>query len=128
MRELKPGFVVGSYRVVRALGEGGMGAVYEVEHVTLGVHYALKTFTLEKSHAELFRKRFLAASLTASPAASHRLWAWAAGLAAVLGVAVGAYFLLSPPGKKAARPAQTTAHVEDVAWLDQAFAVPGDAR
>ena len=52
MQELKPGFVVGSYRVVRALGAGGMGAVYEVEHVTLGVRYALKTFTLEKGHAE----------------------------------------------------------------------------
>ena len=52
MHELKPGFIVGSYRIVRALGEGGMGAVYEVEHVTLGVRYALKTFTLEKGHAE----------------------------------------------------------------------------
>ena len=60
MQELKPGLVIGSYRVVRPLGVGGMGAVYEVEHVTLGVHYALKTFTLEKGHAELFRKRFLA--------------------------------------------------------------------
>ena len=60
MQELKPGLVIASYRVVRQLGAGGMGAVYEVEHVTLGVHYALKTFTLEKGHAELFRKRFLA--------------------------------------------------------------------
>ena len=48
MQELKPGLVIGSYRVIRQLGAGGMGAVYEVEHVTLGVHYALKTFTLEK--------------------------------------------------------------------------------
>ena len=60
MQRLKPGFLVGSYRVVRELGTGGMGAVYEVEHVTLGVHYALKTFVLENRHAELFRKRFLA--------------------------------------------------------------------
>ena len=60
MQELKPGLVIASYRVIRQLGAGGMGAVYEVEHVTLGVHYALKTFTLEKGHAELFRKRFLA--------------------------------------------------------------------
>lgn len=44
MQELKPGFSIGSYRVLRELGKGGMGAVYEVEHVTLGVHYALKTF------------------------------------------------------------------------------------
>ena len=60
MTTLEPGFVIGAYRIVRPLGQGGMGAVYEVEHVTLGVHYALKTFTLEKGHAELFRKRFLA--------------------------------------------------------------------
>ena len=60
MQELEPGLVIASYRVIRQLGAGGMGAVYEVEHVTLGVHYALKTFTLEKGHAELFRKRFLA--------------------------------------------------------------------
>ena len=60
MQNFAPGFVIGSYRVVRALGAGGMGAVYEVEHPTLGVHYALKTFTLEEGHAELFRKRFLA--------------------------------------------------------------------
>ena len=60
MQELTPGLVIASYRVIRQLGAGGMGVVYEVEHVTLGVHYALKTFTLEKGHAELFRKRFLA--------------------------------------------------------------------
>ena len=60
MHELEPCFVVGSYRVLRELGKGGMGAVYEVEHVTLGVHYALKTFVLESGHAELFRNRFLA--------------------------------------------------------------------
>lgn len=37
-----------------------MGAVYEVEHEHLGVHYAMKTFTLEEGHVELFRKRFSA--------------------------------------------------------------------
>lgn len=60
MHDLSPGLTIGSYRVIRPLGVGGMGAVYEVEHTTLGVHYALKTFTLEKGHTELFRKRFLA--------------------------------------------------------------------
>ena len=345
MNDLAPGFVVGSYRVLRELGAGGMGAVYEVEHVTLGVHYALKTFTLEKGHTELFRQRFLAegrllarlshpnlvrvfdlaydeesdllyyvmdlvlykdgeahtladieegsadedflarwfgelcralayvhaqgivhrdiklnnillapdkhvvlsdfgiskvlggrlrtdldisqtmlattdaatggklimgtkgymapevlrgeavtpaadvyslgvvffklltgvwydrslvsrdradlnllrhfenrwqeilpqmldedpakrpldlvrlaARLSASSAAPRRRWAWVAGIAAALGVAAGAYFLLLPSGKRTARPAQTTVQAEDVAWLDQAFAVPGDVR
>ena len=60
MQSLDPGTEIGAYRIVRPLGVGGMGAVYEVEHVTLGVHYALKTFILENAHAEMFRKRFLA--------------------------------------------------------------------
>ena len=51
---------IGSYRILRPLGQGGMGAVFEVEHVTLGVHYALKTYTLEGDCAELFRKKFAA--------------------------------------------------------------------
>jgi len=57
---LNPESIIGSYRVIRPLGEGGMGAVYEVEHVQLGVRYALKTYTLADEHAELFRKRFAA--------------------------------------------------------------------
>lgn len=54
------GQIIGNYRVIRALGQGGMGAVYEVEHVKLGVHYALKTFTLaEDSHDDILKNKFL---------------------------------------------------------------------
>lgn len=52
--------VIGSYRIVRPLGQGGMGAVYEVEHRTLGTHCALKVFALDHGRVELFRQRFLA--------------------------------------------------------------------
>ena len=48
---------IGAYRIVRPLGRGGMGAVYEVEHEKLGVHYALKTFTLDHGHADLLKER-----------------------------------------------------------------------
>lgn len=54
------GHTVGNYRIVRLLGKGGMGAVYEVEHVQLGMHYALKAFTLDHGMVDLLRERFLA--------------------------------------------------------------------
>ena len=37
-----------------------MGAAYEVEHEQLGVHYALKAFTLEDGHADAMKNKFLA--------------------------------------------------------------------
>ena len=52
--------VIGNYRVVRPLGNGGMGSVYEVEHVRLGVRYAMKVFAAEGKDAAFLRKRFLA--------------------------------------------------------------------
>ena len=57
---MTPGQRLGVYRVIRLLGEGGMGAVYEVEHEQLGVHYATKTFTLEEGHVETPKSKFLA--------------------------------------------------------------------
>ena len=56
----EPGQSIGVYRIVRLLGQGGMGAVYEVEHTQLGVHYALKAFTLEGGHVDVLKNKFLA--------------------------------------------------------------------
>ncbi|MGZ3424254.1 MAG: serine/threonine-protein kinase, partial [Polyangiales bacterium] len=43
------------YKIVRALGAGGMGAVYEVERVTDGAHLALKAILGEVSGASAAR-------------------------------------------------------------------------
>ena len=56
----EPGHKIASYRIVRLLGQGGMGAVYEVEHEQLGVRYALKAFTLEGGHVDVLKNKFLA--------------------------------------------------------------------
>lgn len=53
---LYPGALLGRrYRVVRPLGTGAMGAVYEVVRITDGIHLALKVLTLVRSHAQALR-------------------------------------------------------------------------
>ena len=54
-----PGRAIGPYQVVRSLGGGGMGMVYEVVHGALGTHFALKVFTLEKGDVDFLKNRFL---------------------------------------------------------------------
>jgi len=58
MAALVSGLLVGGkYRVLRPLGTGGMGAVYEVENAVLGGRAALKVLTLSiEEHPELFTR------------------------------------------------------------------------
>ena len=49
-----------NYKVIRRIGVGAMGNVYEVEHKELGVRYALKTFRLKDGESDFLRSRFLA--------------------------------------------------------------------
>ena len=60
MTEFRPDARIGDYRIVRLLGKGGMGAVYEALHTQLGTRCALKAFTLDHGHVELLKERFLA--------------------------------------------------------------------
>jgi eukaryotic-like serine/threonine-protein kinase len=41
----------GKYKLLRLLGDGGMGSVYEAEHIDLGTHVAIKVL-----HGDLARK------------------------------------------------------------------------
>ena len=66
------GDVIGNYRIVEPLGEGGMGTVFRVEHVALGRPYALKVLrsrVVEKdaSAAQRFLREARAAARVRHP-------------------------------------------------------------
>jgi eukaryotic-like serine/threonine-protein kinase len=50
--------VVGSYRIIGKIGEGGMGAVYVAEHTLIGRQAAIKVLQREMSHRQDLVTRF----------------------------------------------------------------------
>jgi serine/threonine-protein kinase len=51
--------VSGKYRLLRLLGDGGMGAVYEAEHLTLGTRVAIKVLHPDLARRSGIAERFL---------------------------------------------------------------------
>lgn len=49
----------GAYQLVRCLGRGGMGSVYEAVHATIGQRVAIKVMAPHLARRESYRKRFL---------------------------------------------------------------------
>ena len=64
--ELQPGTLLGRYEIVRRLGAGGVGTVYEARHVDLEKRVALKTLHPEYARDPQMRARFLAEGRAAS--------------------------------------------------------------
>ncbi|MBP6842768.1 MAG: protein kinase [Kofleriaceae bacterium] len=63
---LQPGDLVGSYRITRQIGAGGMGAVYEAQHVHLETRAAIKVLLPELSANPEAIKRFVNEARAAS--------------------------------------------------------------
>jgi eukaryotic-like serine/threonine-protein kinase len=66
------GELVGGYRLLRELGAGGMGQVYEAEHTSTGRRVAIKVIGLEYANSsqeavERFRQEGRLASMIAHP-------------------------------------------------------------
>ena len=57
--ELRPGSVVGDYRIEREIGRGGMGVVYQAVQVSLGRQVALKVLIPNGRADSASRSRFL---------------------------------------------------------------------
>src|SRR5258706_9289553 len=65
--------VDGKYAITRILGRGGMGAVYEAEHLAIGKHVAIKFIDREWAKDETVASRFAREARAASSIESEHI-------------------------------------------------------
>src|ERR1700712_3890089 len=65
LQDLVPGTIFGAYRINRLLGKGGMGSVYEAQHLADGRIVALKLLSVDLDKLDA-RQRFLREGRTAA--------------------------------------------------------------
>ena len=82
MAQLEAGFTLGTLKILRLLGSGGMADVYEAEDTRLGRRVAVKVLPPEYSRNQDFIARF-EREVKASAALSHtnivtvfETWTW----------------------------------------------------
>jgi serine/threonine protein kinase len=66
MSKLKDKIIGGRFRIVRRIGEGGMGTVYEATHETLPRKFAIKILRPELAHQRNFIERFRREAIAAA--------------------------------------------------------------
>lgn len=58
MEQLQPGQMLGAYRIIEQVGEGGMATVYKAYQASMDRHVAIKVLPLELAKNDEFVKRF----------------------------------------------------------------------
>ena len=74
MSLITPGTQLGPYAVVRQLGQGGMGVVYEAVDPRLDRHVAIKLLPPELTRDETAKQRFLQEAKAASALDHPNIW------------------------------------------------------
>ena len=71
--ELEGSILADRYRILRKLGEGGMGSVYLAEHTTINKKLAIKILSSEYNHKQDLVDRFPSTRFVASGSAGAAL-------------------------------------------------------
>ena len=74
--DLAPGRKLGNYTIVRKIGEGGMGAVYEAHQAGINRRVALKVLPKALRQNQVFLERFLSHLEVVWVVVGHQDYRW----------------------------------------------------